>query len=171
MADNASSEGGPSAEAVARAIFAGLNARDLDAVGELQHDDVVDDFVALEPAVGKAAVREFFVGLFAAFPDFTLTIEQVHAGDDHATVQWRGCGTFNGAPYQGVKANGKVVELRGVDVMVIRAGKLAHNTIYYDAAAFARAIGLLPPVGSIGEKALVTAFNALTTAKQTVGLG
>ena len=49
-----------SAEGVARAIFTAIEARDLDRLGALQHDDVVDDFVAVGVMRGRAAARGFF---------------------------------------------------------------------------------------------------------------
>ncbi|HVY44269.1 MAG TPA: ester cyclase [Minicystis sp.] len=159
-----------SPESVARRLFELLNRRDLDALAELQHPDVVDDFVVLRPARGRAEVRAFFEALFAAFPDFHLEIERVTATGDTAVVQWRSTGTFTGAPFEGVHANGKRVEIRGVDCMVFEDGRLRHNTIYYDGMSFARAIGLLPAQGSGAERAMAAAFNAATALKKTLGV-
>jgi ketosteroid isomerase-like protein len=50
-----------------------MRRRDLDAVAKLQHEDVVDDFVAVGVYRGKPAVRTFFEELFAAVHDLTLT--------------------------------------------------------------------------------------------------
>jgi steroid delta-isomerase-like uncharacterized protein len=157
-------------EQLARRIFELLNNRDLDTLGDYQQDDVVDDFIAVGAYRGRAEVRRFFEEMFAAFPDFRLEIEHTFGDDKHAVVQWRARGTLTGAPFQGVEPNGKTIELRGVDVMVFSDGKLAHNTIYYDGAAFARGVGLLPPVGSPVEKMLFAGFNAVTAVRRTVGL-
>jgi len=151
-------------------IFEMLNARDLEGVGQLQQPDVVDDFVAIGPCRGRAEVRRFFEGLFAAFPDFHLEVQNIHGDERHATVQWHATGTLTGAPFQGVAPNGKRIELRGVDVMVFADGKLAHNTIYYDGAAFARGVGLLPPAGSRVEQGMFAAFNAVTAVRRTLGV-
>lgn len=147
---------------VATRIFAALRERDLDLIQTLDHADVVDDFVAIGEFRGIDAVRGFFTDLFAAFPDFD--IEPVHmVGDaEHAVVQWHATGTFTGAPFQGVHATGRRVELRGCDVMRFEEGKLKHNTIYYDGLGFARQIGLLPREGSAADKAMTAAFNAGT---------
>jgi hypothetical protein len=45
------------------------------------------------------------------------------------------------------------------------AGKIAQNTVYCDAAAFARQIGMLPREGSAADRAVLAAFNAITKAK------
>jgi steroid delta-isomerase-like uncharacterized protein len=151
-----------SAADVAASIFAALQRRDLDAVGALQHDDIVDDFVAVGVYRGKAEVRGFFEELFAAVPDVNLTPERILATSDHATVQWRISGTFSGSPFQGVHATGRRVELRGVDVMHVVDGLLVDNVIYYDGLSFARQIGMLPNAASRGDLAMTTAFNAVT---------
>jgi steroid delta-isomerase-like uncharacterized protein len=151
---------------VAATIFESLQRRDLDAVARLQHDDIVDDFVAVGVYRGKPAVRGFFGELFAAVPDLTLTAVRILADDQHATVQWQITGTFTGGPFQGVHATGRRVELQGVDVMHIVDGLLVDNTIYYDGLSFARQIGMLPSAGSGADRAMTAAFNAQTDLRR-----
>lgn len=165
----ATKRGQASAEEVARAIFAAIEARDLDGLGELQHDDVVDDFVAIGVMRGRAAVRGFFAELLGAFPDFRIRIVRVTATEDRAVVEWEATGTFTGTPFQGLAANGKAVMTRGVDCMQFDGGKLRRNVIYYDGAGFARDVGLLPPLGGVAEKGMKTAFNALTRVRRAIG--
>lgn len=133
---------------VAAGIFEALQLRDLDAVARLQHDDIVDDFVAVGVYRGKRAVRAFFEELFAAVPDLTFTVHRILADGEYATVQWQVTGTFSGRPFQGVHATGRRVELPGVDVMHVVEGLLVDNTIYDDGLPFARQIGMLPNSGT-----------------------
>jgi steroid delta-isomerase-like uncharacterized protein len=114
-------------------------------------------------------VRRFFEDLFASFPDFRLEVRRITAADDMAVVQWEAQATFTGAPFQGVEATGKRVFLRGVDCMRFESGKLKDNVIYYDGAGFARDVGLLPAMGSVAEKGMTAAFNAVTRAKRLLG--
>jgi steroid delta-isomerase-like uncharacterized protein len=125
-------------------------------------DDAVVDFVPLEVFRGSEAVRQFFVGLFAAIPDLETTYELAAASDHTAVVEWRMRGTFDGAAFQGIEPTGKQVELRGVDVMRIENDRIAHNTAYYDGMDFARQIGMMPAQDSAGERAMIGAFNAVT---------
>ncbi|RLB58049.1 MAG: hypothetical protein DRI90_17215 [Deltaproteobacteria bacterium] len=164
-----STTGGSAPADLARRIIEHLNARDLAAVEALWTEDIVEDFVAVGPFRGKPAARGFFEELFEAFPDFYLTIERVMGDDQTAVVQWRATGTFTGGPFQGVGANGKPVELRGVDCMKFEGGLMHHNTVYYDGAAFARTVGLLPAQGSGPERALFGAFNAVTAIRKRLG--
>lgn len=147
---------------VAAGIFEALQRRDLDAVGLLQRQDVVDDFVAVGVFRGRPEVRGFFEELFEAVPDFTLTPERILADGPYATVQWLLTGTFTGGPFQGVHATGRPVELRGVDLMHVVDGLLVDNTIYYDGLSFVRQIGMLPAAGSRGDRAMTAVFNAQT---------
>jgi steroid delta-isomerase-like uncharacterized protein len=145
-----------------------VSKRDLDGIVAAGAPGYVDDFVAIGEIRGHDAVRAFFGELFAAFPDFTMTVDRIVADDAAAVVQWHAAGTFTGGPFQGIEPTGRRVEVRGVDVMEIADGLVQHNTIYYDGATFARQIGLLPGLGSRADQALLAAFNAKTTLTQRV---
>jgi steroid delta-isomerase-like uncharacterized protein len=157
-----------SPSAVATAIFDAINRRDLDAMGALDHPDVVDDFVAIGVFRGVHGVRGFFDELLGAFPDIHLEIEHITEDDGHAVVQWRAVGTFTGTPFQGIHATGRSVELRGCDVMRVEDGRLRYNTIYYDGLGFARQVGMLPRQGTAADKAMTVAFNAGTDVRSRI---
>lgn len=147
---------------VARAIFDALGRHDLDAALDLVAEDSVDDFVAIGRFDGRPAIRAFFDGLLAAFPDFAIEVDRIVGDDAAAVVQWRASGGFTGAPFQGIEPTGKRVELRGVDVMQVTGGLVTFNTIYYDGASFARQVGMLPTSGSTTDRAVLSVFNAAT---------
>ena len=123
--------------------------------------------MAIGEVRGKPAIRHFFDELFVAFPEFEMTADRIVADRSTAVEQWHAAGTFSGGSFQGIEATGKHVEIRGVDVMEITEGQVRHNTIYYDGAAFARQIGLLPHSGS-GTEALLSVFNTVTRLRQQV---
>jgi len=151
---------------VARAAFDALSKRDLDAVLEFHTDETVDDFVAIGEFRGKAAIRRFFEELFAAFPDFEMTVDRIIGDRTTAVVLWHAAGTFSGGKFQGIEPTGKHVETRGVDVMEITEGRVVHDTIYYDGASFARQIGLLPRSGSGADQAILSVFNIVTQLRK-----
>ena len=150
----------------ARSIFEALTTGDLDAALEYEAEDAVDDFVAIGEFRGKRAIRGFFEELLAAFPDFEMRVQRIVGDDEAAVVQWEASGRFSGGPFQGIHPTGKHVEVRGVDVMEFSEGLLRHNTIYYDGASFARQVGMLPRTGSMPEKMMLSAFNAVHRARQ-----
>lgn len=151
---------------LARHLIDLLNARDLDAVEACWTDDLDEDFIPLRVYRGKRAVRGFFEGLFAAFPDFRMEVDTVVGDDASAFISWRATGTFTGGPFEGIDANGSHVDIRGCDHMRFRDGKLCHNTVFYDGNGFARAIGLLPPTDSSAENAMKSVFNTVTAVKK-----
>ena len=156
-------------EAAARSYFEAIDARDPDAMAEHFHPEGIEDIVALGVFRGPDAVRTLFRQLFAAMPDSSMTILRIVADNDVAAVEYRMVGTFEGGPFQGIEPTGKRVELRGFDALEIdEDGKITRNTGYYDGAAFARAIGLLPPQDSPVDKAMLAGFNAVTKLRNAV---
>jgi steroid delta-isomerase-like uncharacterized protein len=152
-------------EEVALSYLAAVGERNLDAMVAHLSDEVIEDITPVGILRGPGEVREFFSGLFAAFPDFRFTVEQSISNPHMAAVQWRATGTFRGAPFQGIEPTGRRVDIRGCDCIEVEDGKIVRNTGYYDGAAFARGLGLLPQVGSGGEKAMLAAFNAVTKVR------
>lgn len=151
---------------VARALFDALAKRDVDAVLALDTDDAVGDVVAVGEFPGKPAIRRFLDEVFTAFPDYMLAVDRVIGDDSGAVVQWHATGTFSGGKFQGIEPTGKSVEIRGVDVVDVRAGRVVRDTMYYDGASLARQIGMLPRSGSRTDKVALSVFNTLTRLRQ-----
>lgn len=154
-------------EEAARSYFAAISARDPDAMAAAFHPDGIEDIVPLGVFRGPDAVRHLFRELFAAMPDAAMIVDRVVADHEVAGVQWRMSGTFEGGPFQGIEPTGKRVELRGFDALEVdEQGLITRNTGYYDGAAFARAIGLLPPQDSGVDRAMLAGFNAVTKVRR-----
>jgi steroid delta-isomerase-like uncharacterized protein len=154
---------------VAESYFAAVTARDPDAMAAHWREDGIEDIVPLGVFRGPEGVRSLFREMFAAIPDFDFTVEQITADDRVAAVRWRASGNFTGGQFRGIEATGRRVDLRGCDCVEVEDGKIVRNTAYYDGAAFARSIGLLPPENSGADKAIVASFNAVTKLRRAVG--
>jgi|SRR5579872_2305552 len=146
----------------ARALFEALSKRDVDAVLTLDSDDAVGDVVAIGEFRGKAAIRRFLDEMFTAFPDLDLVVDGVVGDDARAVVQWHATGSFTGGTFQGIEPTGRRVEMRGIDVVDVVAGRIVRDTMYYDGTSLARQIGMLPRSGSGPETALLSVFNRVT---------
>lgn len=160
-------------EAIREAFDGIFNQRDLSHPSRYWTDASVDHFLALGESVrGKDALAGFFRGLFEAFPDWTLNIEQtIDDGERSVVVQWTAHGTFNGIAWQGIEPTGRTVVIRGLDVITLDAdGKVDENTVYYDLAAIGRQIGLLPRRGSRAEHAALAVSNTATKARRAISL-
>lgn len=153
---------------VARKAFDGLAARDPEALTAQWSEDGVEDIVAMGILRGRDEIRENVRALFASFPDLEVTFERIVADDRYASLHWRATGTFSGEPYMGILPNGKQAGIRAAELMEIEDGKIVRNTVYYDGAAFARQIGMLPEQESGAEKAMITAFNTVTKVRKAI---
>jgi steroid delta-isomerase-like uncharacterized protein len=152
----------------ARSAYDALARRDAEVIGEHYREDCVVDIVPIGVFRGRQALVDFFREAFAAVPDLETTVTRVVAGETQAAVEWRMSGNFTGGPFQGIEPTGKHVELRGLDLMEIEDGETVSNTAYYDGAAFARQVGMLPPEGSGADRMMKSAFNAVTNVRKTI---
>ena len=156
------------AEEVARSAFEAFTARDFDGMVANWSEDGVEDHVPVGILRGREEIRENARATLAATTDLEITLERVVADDRYAVTQWRASGTFSGEPVNGIEPNGRRVELRVVEMMEIEDGLIVRNTVYYDGAAFARQIGMLPEQESGAEKAMIAAFNAVTKLRKAI---
>ena len=139
--------------------------KDLSDPSRLWSEESVDHFLAAGQSVkGAEALAQWFRELLAAVPDFRMEIlNVVDDGDRQAVIQWHAAGTLTGPPFLGIEANGRRIDIQGVDVMRFDAdGRIDENTIYYDGAEFARQLGMLPPRDSAADRLTLAAFNAKT---------
>ena len=137
------------------------NGRDASAMDAFVTDDIVWYDPALpEPARGKAAVRQFMEDSWRSFPDLRFSEPDppfmVEQGDRIAWA-WRMQGTFTGAPIDppGFAPTGRAIDVLGIDQWEMRDGRIARYRAYYDMNDVARQLGIVPPQGSPGERAMV----------------
>jgi steroid delta-isomerase-like uncharacterized protein len=151
-----------------RSYFEAMDRRDAAAMAEFWRDDGVEDIVPVGLMRGKDELRAFFEATFRAMPDARTTVGRVVAGESNCAVEWRLEGTFDGAPFMDIEPTGSHVEIRGFDLFELEDGEFVSNTAYYDANSFARQIGMLPPDGSGADRAMRSAFNAVTKLRRAV---
>jgi steroid delta-isomerase-like uncharacterized protein len=152
----------------ARSYFEAMDRRDVAGMLEHWRDDGVEDAVAVGVLRGQDERRTFFDSLFAAMPDARTTVTRLVAGEQTCAVEWRLEGTFDGAPFLGVEPTGKHVEMRSMDLLELEDGQIVSLTAYSDGAAFARQIGMLPADGSGADRAMKSAFNAVTKLRRAM---
>lgn len=151
-----------------RSYFDAMDRRDAAAMAEHWRDDGVEDIVPVGVLRGKAELRDFLDATFRAMPDARTTVGRVVAGETSCAVEWRLEGTFDGAPFLDIQPTGGHVEIRGFDLFELEDGQLVSNTAYYDAASFARQIGMLPQDGSGADRAMKSAFNTVTKVRRAI---
>lgn len=148
---------------IAKRYFAALAAHDLDAAVACWAPGAIDRLVGAQELIAPDGIREYFGGLFAAFPDFELEVIELTTSRNRTAVRWKAHATFAGpANFEGFVANGARVQLEGCDVVTVEGELIAHNDAYIDSGDIARQIGLLPPLGSPAQARLAKLANART---------
>jgi glyoxylase-like metal-dependent hydrolase (beta-lactamase superfamily II)/predicted ester cyclase len=154
---------GSKAASVARRYFEAIGAHDLDAAVGMWADGGREHVRGQVDVVAPDGVRMFIGDLFEAVPDLLVEILSTTAEGDRCAVQWRFRGTFAGPGFlSGVAPTGHPVALEGLDLLTVNDGMIQSNDAFTDSMTFARQIGMMPPMGSAGERRLTGAFNAKT---------
>jgi steroid delta-isomerase-like uncharacterized protein len=151
-----------------RSYFEAMDRRDASAMAAHWREDGVEDIVPVGVLRGRDELRDYFASVFAAMPDARTTITRLIAGEQSCAVEWRLEGTLDGAPFMGIEPTGKHVEIRGFDLFELEDGDLVSNTASFDGMSFARQIGMLPPDGSGTDRAMRSAFNAVTKLRRAL---
>ena len=123
------------------------NAGDLDACIELYAEDAVQ---RMHDGVfeGLDAIRARLARDLRAFPDAAYVVESFVEADDTFADEWTFTGTNTG-PFRlpdgaEVPATGKPVEIKGMELVQVRDGKIVLDNLYYDFMAAVAQLGLVP---------------------------
>jgi steroid delta-isomerase-like uncharacterized protein len=123
------------------------NAGDLEACMELYAEDAVqwmhDGLFA-----GVDAIQERLARDLTAFPDARYVVESFVEDGDTFADEWTFTGTNTG-PYRlpdgsEVPATGRPVEIKGMELVEVRDGKIVVDNLYYDFMAAVSQLGLVP---------------------------
>lgn len=155
------------AREVVAEYFDALADRDPDRAVKTWKPGSVDDFFGIGELIAPDGVREYFTNLFAAIPDWQFEVLDMVAENEKVAVHWRAKGTFTGSgKLEGFVANGRSLDMRGLDILTVEDGKIVANFAYTNALELARQIGAMPPSGSTQERAMASLFNAKTALTQ-----
>jgi len=155
--------------AVAEAYFDAVGERDVDAMVACWQPGTIDRMVGMSDLTVPQGLREWFGATFAAVPDFKFEVLEMLVDGDKAAVRWRARGTFDGTgKVEGVAPTGSSIDLEGFDLITVRDGKIVSNHAYVNGMEMARQMGVMPPAGSAGERAMLAATNAKTAARDRI---
>jgi steroid delta-isomerase-like uncharacterized protein len=123
------------------------NAGDLDACMELYADDASQ---RMHDGVfeGIDAIRERLARDLTAFPDAKYVVDSFFAEGDKFGDEWTFTGTNTGPlrlpDGNEIPPTGKPVEIRGMEYVEVRDGKIVVDNLYYDFLAAVAQLGLVP---------------------------
>lgn len=91
------------------------------------------------------------------------------ADGDTVFAHWHLTGTLTGAPFMGIDATGRAIDLRGTDCFTVRDGKVVAGFVAYDGITFAVQARILPAFDSPVGHAMTFATNIVTLVANAVG--
>jgi steroid delta-isomerase-like uncharacterized protein len=142
---------------------------DVEAIGRLCADDIVELLPGTPPLEGIDNELAFISGLLAAFPDMEIEVTRLMAIDQVVAAAWTRRGSFTGADFQGLPANGARVDSPAAGFFEIENGLIKRLTVYADMNKFGRDLGLVPPEGSSAERLALGMFRARVRIKRLIG--
>ena len=129
-----------------RGWFEALSRHDVDAVAEMVAIDFVNNSSTNQGREGVRAELDYW---FSAFPDASISVEDLIAEGDRVVARVTSIGT-HGGDFMGSPATGRRVSVQEVDIFRIENGKIAEAWAAVDFYGMLTQLGLLPveePVG------------------------
>ncbi len=122
-----------------------FNAHDVDGLMGLYADSVeYSDPELPEPMRDRAAIRQYYEGIFTAFPDAKRSLVRAFGQGDWVSVEDVFMGTHTGLLRQTIPATNKTLRVPTVNILKIEGGKVTKRRLYFDVLAFATQLGLAP---------------------------
>ena len=124
-----------------RWIDEGWRAGHAEVVDELHAAEFVDHDAAGRPP-DSAGFKHGIARLYAAFPDFVATIEDlvVEPASGAVTIRWTGSGTHQGT-YLGAAATQRRITFKGIEILRVRQGKIVERWGEWDGIDLLQQLG------------------------------
>jgi predicted ester cyclase len=123
------------------------NADDLDGVIDLYADDATQ-IMPDGRFDGREAIRERLAQELAAFSDVHHSVRSFVEEGDAFCDEWTFAGTHTAplrlADGSELPPTGRRIEIKGMELVLVREGKVILNTLYYDNLAVAAQLGVIP---------------------------
>lgn len=103
-----------------------VNSGELDRIGEVFAEDVVDHDPAPDQGPGAEGIKQFHQALRTAFPDLSVTVDHLVADDDNVVIAYTVSGTHDGE-FEGVAPTGNKVKARAVQVARFEDGMIVER--------------------------------------------
>jgi len=114
---------------------------------ERMNDLVLEDFIELDPLPGQQQGREglkdVLLGMRRGFPDMHWAVSEQIAEGDKVVTRFTWTGTHRDT-FLGIPATGKRVEVKGVVIDRLEAGKMADSRILMDTLGLMQQLGVIP---------------------------
>ena len=114
-------------------------------------EDVYDPNVAYHgtgelAAAGRSAFVQFIGAIFEAFPDVSVTLDDVFSSGDKVAYRLTLKGTHK-AELMGIPATNRVVTVRSIGIARVSSGKIVEEWENFDEMGMMQQLGVVPPPG------------------------
>lgn len=120
-----------------------LNERKVDALDQIAAEDYVEHDPFPGQGNGRADLKARVASLHKAFNPLRFNVEDVIAEGDKVVVRWTNSGTDRGG-FMGIPPTGREFGIAGIDIYVVRDGRLAEHWHVVDMLGHMQQLGLLP---------------------------
>jgi len=120
-----------------------MNRRNTALVDQLMDDDYTNPEHPPMLPKGKEGGKMMFEMWNQAFPDYTMTVQDIIGEGDTVAVRWSFTGT-NAGPFMGMPATHKRVTVGGINMLKFKNGKIAENLPEFDKFGMMQQLGVIP---------------------------
>lgn len=136
--------------ALVRRFWEGLvGTGDLGLADELLAPDYTVHFAG-NPPMDRDGFLRFLDGLRTAFPDLTVTVEDLLAEGDQVAVRWTWRGTQRG-PFLGLPSTGVAVVGSGIGLFRMTDGRIEEDFVQEDTLGLLQQLGAFPVPAQPGD--------------------
>jgi steroid delta-isomerase-like uncharacterized protein len=128
-------------KALVRRGFEAMQTGNLDWFDEILTPDFIN--YTFPDARGPAGFKQVMGMFLTAFPDMTLTVEDVIGEGDKVATRGSFSGTHTG-DFMGIPATGKSMQISYSDIWRIENGKAAENWVQMDMLGMLQQLGVAP---------------------------
>lgn len=129
-----------------RKWFEALSRHDVDVVADMVAGDFIHNSSTNQDRDGVRAELDYW---FSAFPDASVSVEDLIAEADRVVARVTSSGT-HGGEFMGSPATGKRISVQEVDIFRIENGKIAEAWAAVDFFGMLTQLGLLPSEEAVG---------------------
>jgi steroid delta-isomerase-like uncharacterized protein len=103
----------------------------------------------LMPEAGREGLKEQVSAYRTAFPDLTLTIDDIMADGNNVIARWTARGAHKGTLLGSIRPTGKEVTTTGISIIRITSGKIAEHWVHWDALGMMQQLDIALPIGQV----------------------
>jgi steroid delta-isomerase-like uncharacterized protein len=131
---------------VRRWIEEGWNKHNLSVVDEIYAPNFVQHEPEPQTVNSSEALKQYLSAYFTAFPDLSLSIEDLLAEGDKVVRRFVSNGTHTG-PFMGMPATGKKGVITGIVIFRLENSRIAEVWLNIDALGLLQQLGVIPMPG------------------------